>query len=154
MVGNETPAATGGSSLRRSEGGKGMGAVSSAPGTGRPFDDSVYSALREYLGIRPSLLQFLAKHGPGKIDRHSHLRLGGEEVGSEWASARLRAVKTTCVKTVTYVALLGSLGSMIGWYWDEFLHCLNQPIRDVQFGPALLWSVLAVLFVRTFNRLV
>jgi len=63
-------------------------------------------------------------------------------------------VKTTCVKTVTYVALLGSLGSMIGWYWDEFLHCLNQPIRDVQFGPALLWSVLAVLFVRTFNRLV
>ncbi len=63
-------------------------------------------------------------------------------------------MKRACTKTVTYVALLGALGSMLGWYWDEFLHCLNQPVQDVKFGPAILWSVITVLFIRAFNRLV
>lgn len=56
-------------------------------------------------------------------------------------------------KIVAVLASLGAVASLFGWYWDELLTCLSKPIHDLPFGPALLWCVIAAIFIRALNRL-
>lgn len=59
-----------------------------------------------------------------------------------------------CCKTVLAVAVIGTIGSLAGWYWEELLRTLTQSLPNVHFGPALLWCVLAAVIVRLLNRLI
>jgi len=63
-------------------------------------------------------------------------------------------MKTDCCKAVLLLAVVGTIGSLLGWYWDSFLECLTQDVHHVHFGPALMWVVIAFLVVRSLNRLI
>jgi hypothetical protein len=63
-------------------------------------------------------------------------------------------MKTDCCKAALLLAVVGTIGSLLGWYWDSFLECLTQDINLVHFGPALMWVVIAFLAVRSLNRLI
>lgn len=59
-----------------------------------------------------------------------------------------------CIKAVLVVAVIGSFGSLFGWYWHDILDCLSKPISSVRFGPALLWLALTLFLVKAVNRLI
>lgn len=63
-------------------------------------------------------------------------------------------MKKDRVKFIFAVALIGAMGSMIGWYWDIFIDCLANDITHVHFGAALLWVVLATLVIKSLNHLI
>lgn len=63
-------------------------------------------------------------------------------------------MKNNCCKIVACTAIIGAIGSVMGWYWDCFLDCLGQDIHHVHFGVALVWIILACLVVRALNHLI
>lgn len=56
-------------------------------------------------------------------------------------------------KAVVFFVTTGLVGSFVGWYWEEFIDCLNKPVYQAPFGPALMWCVLASFFVLLCKRL-
>ena len=62
-------------------------------------------------------------------------------------------MNTTCCRIVTAAAVVGAIGSLIGWYFDGLITALSQSVHDVHFGAALLWMVTSALVVVMFNRL-
>lgn len=140
-------------SLRGGSESQGLAGVSSASDARGEMDDPVDLSVREYFRLRPGLLQLLAKHGVGPAEGHSHFRLGEAEERRKRFDTGLHPMKIDCCKIVAYVAVIGAIGSFVGWYWDELLTCLSRPVQEVRFGPALLWCVLATFVIRAFNRL-
>ncbi|MGV0949317.1 MAG: hypothetical protein ACOYB3_01500 [Azonexus sp.] len=63
-------------------------------------------------------------------------------------------MKTDCCKAVLFLAVVGTIGSLIGWYWDALLGCLTQDIHHVHFGPVLLWLLIFFLVVKSLNRFI
>lgn len=63
-------------------------------------------------------------------------------------------MKKDCCKVVAVTAIIGAIGSVVGWYWDIFIDCLGQDIHHIHFGPALLWIVLALFVTKVINHLI
>ena len=62
-------------------------------------------------------------------------------------------MNTTCCKIVTAAAIIGAIGSLIGWYFNSLITALSEPLEVVHFGAALLWMITSALVVVMFNRL-
>ena len=62
-------------------------------------------------------------------------------------------MNTICCKIVLSAAVIGAVGSLLGWYYDELITALAEPVHSVHFGSALLWTIISALVVVMFNRL-
>lgn len=94
--------------------------------------------VRGYDSLNPALFRLLS----GSQNRYSQVR---QEVETN-RNGRFRAAY--------YLAVVGCFGSLVGWYYDAMLECLACHISDAKFGPALVWFIIAGIFVRAFNKVV
>lgn len=132
---------------------KGLGGVSAAPGTGCPVHDPVGHAVREHLGLRSRVLQFLAEHRSSVDDGHLHLRLGGTEAGNGRIDTRIHGINSQCCKSVIGMVVTGAVGSLVGWYHDDLFECFDRELGALRFGPTLLWVLVLGLIFFLLSRL-
>lgn len=144
------------SGVCRCENGDRLAGVPAADGASGEVDNPVDFSIREYLRLRPGLLQLLAEHGTRSDEGLAHLRLEEKEERRDRTATGLRGrmMNAQCFKVIFAVAVIGSIGSLAGWYWEELVDVFSQEISSVQFGPALLWCVLASILVRFLNSLI